>query len=222
MEQSTGDRGINNAVLRRLNDAGCDVSFDQVRRLCLFLRILARWNSKLNLTALRVDSPSDETIDRLIVEPSVAARQLLEEERVVLDVGSGGGSPGLPLYVVSEKISITLVESRSRKAAFLREAAREIEAADVNVEASRVESLSTRVQWHQKADVVTMRAVSPDERVLGAIGRILRPSGRLFYFHTEGHVEQSLLSNRFLSLVNTLPLVSSNRSVLSIFRRVTS
>ena len=214
--------GLDDAIRLRASEVGCVLSPDQVRRLSLFLQILGRWNAKLNLTALVVESPDLAAIDRLVVEPCVAAKELHEDELVVVDVGSGSGSPALPFYVQAGSISITLVESRSRKAAFLREAAREIQATGVRVEVSRIEDLAKQPLWVARAHVVTMRAVRPDERVLDAIASMLRPSGRLFYFHSDSHVEHGMLVHPTLNFVQTLPLLASNRSALSIFQRTTN
>src|SRR5262245_45883767 len=59
-----------------------------------YLRLLARWNAKINLTAFRLEEPSDEAIDRLLIEPLIAARHLPSGPLALLDIGSGSGSPG--------------------------------------------------------------------------------------------------------------------------------
>src|SRR5262245_46544264 len=108
-----------------------------------YLELLERWNRRINLTALPLDPPTDAAIDRLIVEPVAAARHLGTGDRTVVDLGSGGGSPALPFKIAARQVRLVMVESRARKVAFLREAARHLELADVTVEATRFEDAAT-------------------------------------------------------------------------------
>jgi len=89
-----------------------------------YYRLLAQWNVKINLTALPLQPPTDSTFDRLFIEPLLAAELVPDLPGIWFDLGSGGGSPALPLKLIRPSLSLTLVESKTRKAAFLREALR--------------------------------------------------------------------------------------------------
>src|SRR5712691_5594844 len=89
-----------------------------------YYRLLTRWNSSVNLTALPLNPLTDQSIDRLLIEPVAAARFCSRDSPVWLDLGSGSGSPAIPLTLVKPAGWLTMVESRERKAAFLREAVR--------------------------------------------------------------------------------------------------
>ena len=62
-----------------------------------YLELLAHWNAKINLTALQVQPPTDDALDKLLVEPLVAAPFFPTTAEAWIDLGSGGGSPALPL-----------------------------------------------------------------------------------------------------------------------------
>jgi 16S rRNA (guanine527-N7)-methyltransferase len=91
----------------------------------------------------------------------------------LIDVGSGNGSPGLVLAVLRSDLSVTLLEPRAKRWAFLREAARLLGRGDVKVLRSRCED------FPEVAEMVTMRAVG---LVLDVVGRLLVPGGKLFVF----------------------------------------
>ena len=76
----------------------------------------------------------------------------------MVDIGSGGGSPALPIKIAAPWLQLVLVEVKTRKSAFLREAIRHLGLADVDVETTRVEALSARAII-ASADVVSVRAV---------------------------------------------------------------
>lgn len=88
-------------------------------RLAAYLDCLARWSPRVNLTAAR----TPEQRVRLLVAEVLAAAPVPAPGRLV-DVGSGNGSPGLVFALVREDLDVTLLEPRSRRWAFLREAAR--------------------------------------------------------------------------------------------------
>lgn len=182
---AVADRETVARLSRRIIKAGGSASAEQVQNLAAYVELLARWNKKINLTAMAVEPLSDEAVDRLIVEPVLGARRLLPSERVVIDVGTGGGSPAIPLAIMAPGVRLVMVEVKVRKCAFLREVVRQLGLSGATVENCRVEELLLRSEYHEAVDVVTARAVRPDRRLLMAIQAFLRPGGRLFWFGAE-------------------------------------
>jgi 16S rRNA (guanine527-N7)-methyltransferase len=177
--------GLGARIISRADLAGATISPELATRLGDYLALLARWNTKINLTGLPVDPPTDEAIDRLIVEPVVAARHIAATDAVVVDVGSGGGSPAIPLKLMVPALRFILVEARARKAAFLREAVRRLQLTEMSVECARLEDIvSTRMAV---ADVVTLRAVRVDANLRAAVAAVARTSGRIFVFTSAAH-----------------------------------
>ena len=95
--------------------AGIAIPADLTDRLEVYFRLLSTWNQKINLTALPLSDAPPATLDRLLIEPLVAARHVPPGARAVMDVGSGGGSPAIP-FALAAGLELTMVESKSRKA----------------------------------------------------------------------------------------------------------
>jgi 16S rRNA (guanine527-N7)-methyltransferase len=188
---------------------------DLSNRLLTYYELLARWNRKINLTAL--DNP-DEAIDRLLLEPLLAARHLPPQGVNIMDVGSGGGSPAIPLKLASPSSSLTMVEVKARKSAFLREAIRTLELTETRVETSRYEELLTRPELHESVDVLSLRAVRVELRSLMTLQAFLKPGGMLFMFRGPGgpRVPQSVPMLRW---IDTHPLVDALQSRLTVLQK---
>ncbi len=167
----------------------------------------------MNLTSL---TDRDDAVDRLILEPAAAAR-LLQGATSILDVGSGGGSPAIPLKVQIPHTSLCMVESKIRKGAFLREAVRKLGLNDVRVESRRFEELLTDASIHECCDVVTIRAVRVQLATLIATQAFLKPGGRLVLFRGPG--EESPPAVPMLTIESDEPLVESLRSRLMVLRK---
>ena len=173
-------REFRDRLIRRARRAKVAVAPETADVLEEYFGLLDRWNAKINLTALPLRPPTDETFDRLFVEPLAAARFLPNEPDVWLDLGSGGGSPAIPLKAVRPKLKLTMVESKVRKAAFLREAVRTLKLRDTTVENARIEALGDT--FRASASVVTVRAVKVDRTLLALTAELLRTNGRLVLF----------------------------------------
>jgi 16S rRNA (guanine527-N7)-methyltransferase len=145
-----------------------------------YFRLLAQWNVKINLTALPLQTPTDQTFDRLFIEPLAAATVVTESPGIWFDLGSGGGSPALPLKLIRPALSLTLVESKTRKAAFLREVVRILRLPRTEIANVRFEEIEPAA--YRGADLVTVRAVKPDDALLKVSARLLKPGGRLLLF----------------------------------------
>lgn len=165
----------------RLAHASVAASVAAITGCAVYLALLARWNQRINLTAFNLNEPTDDAIDRLIVEPLSAARFAGTADRTAVDIGSGGGSPAFPFRLAAPGLQMSLIEARTRKSAFLREAARALRLPEVRVDTARFDA-----QWvasHPGAvDIVTMRAVRADDELWRALEKLVRPGGRLFWF----------------------------------------
>jgi 16S rRNA (guanine527-N7)-methyltransferase len=152
-----------------------DAQLEQITR---YYELLRRWNERINLTALPLDGYPSATLNRLIVEPAIAATLLPDRRLNVVDLGSGGGSPAIPLNIFRPQMRLTMVESRERKASFLREAVREALLAQATVINARFEDLTLTAP----ADLITVRAVKLDGGLLSLVHRNLVDGGRLLIF----------------------------------------
>jgi 16S rRNA (guanine527-N7)-methyltransferase len=212
-------REFNERVSRRARRVGVHLADGLVERLEAYYRLLEAWNAKINLTALDLGAGSDTTIDRLLIEPLVAARHL-PREAAVIDIGSGGGSPAIPLNLARPDLKLTLVEAKTRKCAFLREAGRQLDL-PLRVETSRYEGLLTRPELHEAFDVGTMRAVRVESRVLIGLQAFLKPGGELLLFRggSGSEVPSVLAPPLFWAATHTL--LESERSRLVVLRKAT-
>jgi 16S rRNA (guanine527-N7)-methyltransferase len=176
------DRERAHHVAARAAVAGVPVPAELAVALAAYLDLLAAWNRKINLTALPLEPATDEAIDRLIVEALVAVRHVRPEDRLAIDIGSGGGSPAIPMRLAAPALRFVLVEVKSRKAAFLRAVARELSLSNVEVENRNASDLPSRRDLVGAADVVTMRAVRADASMMRLVREVLGAQGRLFWF----------------------------------------
>jgi 16S rRNA (guanine527-N7)-methyltransferase len=174
-------REFNERVTRRGKKAGLSVGPDLMSSLEIYYRLLEAWNTKINLTALDLAGGGDQAVDRLLIEPLVALRYVPEGVSRLIDIGSGGGSPAIPMKLGRPAVDFTLVEAKTRKCAFLREAARHL-GVDLHVETARYETLLARPELHEAFDVLTMRAVRVEPRTLFGLQAFVRPSGSMLLF----------------------------------------
>ena len=160
---------------------GASVTESQTRELEKFYDLLTKWNRRINLTALALGpSAPVETIDRLLIEPLIAAQMIPRAPLAVIDLGSGAGSPALPLKILRPEMRLTMVETRGRKAAFLREAVRTLRMDDVEVEQARFQSLPASMV--SAFDVVVVRALRVDDELMSVVVELLNSEGRFITF----------------------------------------
>ena len=141
----------------RLHEIGVDLDGPVIARLGDYLARLLAMNEQMNLTAIEDPGAAWErhVLDALTLLPLLAA---LGPGSRLVDVGSGGGLPGIPIAVARPDLRVTLVEATQKKAAFLSAVAGALELAGVSVHAERAEQLAAG-ELHGAFDAVTARAV---------------------------------------------------------------
>ena len=138
-------------------------------RLLAYLALLDKWNRVYNLTAVRETERmvSHHLLDSLAAVPFFQAG-------AVLDVGSGGGLPGIPLAIARPELQVTLIDSIAKKTAFLLQAKAELGLANLKVVTSRVEDF----QPESGFDVITSRAFSDLREFVMLTRHLLKPGGQ--------------------------------------------
>jgi 16S rRNA (guanine527-N7)-methyltransferase len=176
-----------------------------------YLELLLKWNARLNLTAIRTP---EEIVRRHFGESLFAGFELFPDSsgagESLLDFGSGAGFPGIPIQILRPELSVTLAESRQKKAAFLREVVRNL-GLSTEIWAGRVEQMPLE----RRFDVVALRAVDEMEEAVGlaaerALGRIA-----ILGVQSSGY---SALSGSW-EKARSIGLPGSTERVLAIYRR---
>lgn len=205
---------VRRRVERRVRRVSLDPGEAVLDQLTDYLLLLERWNRSMNLTAL---DRADDAVDRLVVEPLLAARHIDSDAARLIDIGSGGGSPAIPLRVAAPHVALTMVEAKTRKSVFLREVVRHLALADASVETVRFEQLLTRPTFLEAFDVLSIRAVRVETQDLRTLQAFLRRGGELFWFCGD-HQALPLIPPPLELLVES-PLVESLRSRLVVLRK---
>lgn len=214
------NREFRDRLKRRANAAGAWLDPALVENLEIYYQLLTKWNAKINLTAFRLTPEGDDSaIDRLLIEPVVAARYVPENARTLLDAGSGGGSPAIPLKLASQDLALRMVEVKTRKAVFLREAVRALGLKDAEVETSRFEELLPRAELHEALDLISIRAVRVETRTLNTLQAFLRPGGKLMLFRGASKNDLEDSPPPPLAWMATYPLVDSLHSKLVVLTK---
>ncbi|MGV6852184.1 MAG: 16S rRNA (guanine(527)-N(7))-methyltransferase RsmG [bacterium] len=151
--------------LEKLNFAASE---QECIALLSYLELLEKWNKTYNLTAIK-------NIEDMLVRhvfDSLAVLPLIQEGRVI-DVGTGGGLPGVILAIFRPECQITLLDSRGKKTRFLGHVARELNLANLNVINSRVEEYKPE----KKYDVVVTRAFASLEKMVQLCSHLITQKG---------------------------------------------
>jgi 16S rRNA (guanine527-N7)-methyltransferase len=225
---------------RRLGEEPAVPFLDQVQSISTYIDVLLRWNARINLTAIRAP---EEIVTRHFGESLFAARHLFPVRsgraalqslpracrggRVtshkeigasapasVADVGSGAGFPGLPIKLWAPHISLTLIESNHKKAAFLREVTRALTLTNVNIQNTRAESIPPATY-----DTVTLRAVERFESILPTAAALVAPGGRLALLISSAQETQPRSTLPDLIWSEPTPIPQSRSRILLIARR---
>ena len=207
---------VKERIRKRALREGLEISDVLVDQLSDYFGILWRWNQRMNLTGF---ANQEAGVDRLLIEPLIAAKHLPVRVGCVVDIGSGGGSPAIPMKLAVPELSLLMVESKTRKAAFLREAVRHLKLANVEVETERFETLLSRPEWHEAHDVLTVRALPIEGHVLRGLQAFVKPEGVLFLFRGRSGAQQPGQLEPPLKWHGTYPLVRSLGSRLVVLRK---
>ncbi len=150
---------------------GLTLSEKQLAQLQTYVELLMRWNKVYNITAIR----DVKQILPLHLFDSLAVTPFLQGSRC-LDVGSGGGLPGIPLAIMCPEQAFVLLDTVGKKTRFMQQAVIQIALPHVSIVQSRVESWSPETAF----DAIISRAFASLHDFVALSARHLKPDGRLY------------------------------------------
>jgi 16S rRNA (guanine527-N7)-methyltransferase len=161
------------ALVAGLSALELDADIATRAMLAQYIALLDKWNRTHNLTAIR--DPEQMVTHHLLDSLAVLGHLPKQACLRVLDIGSGGGLPGIPLAIARRDWRVVLLDSNHKKAAFLRQAAIELKLTNVEVCAVRVQDYVADLLFH----VVISRAFSDLATFAAVARRLVAPGGRL-------------------------------------------
>ena len=156
-----------NALASGLTALDITLPAEAQQKLLVFRDLLLKWNKTYNLTALRdpAQAISHHLLDSLTILPHLGAGDLL-------DVGSGGGLPGIPLAIARPALSVSMVDTVQKKTTFLQQGVIELALKNVTVHHARVEAMQG--QYAQ----ISSRAFAEIGLFISLTRHLLAPDGR--------------------------------------------
>lgn len=195
---------------------GLSFSDEVLGRFGLYYDELCRWDRSINLTGLRTDM--DRTV--LLFVDSLAGHLALGNklDARIVDIGTGGGFPGIPLKLALPALDVMLMEPRSNKTAFLHNVIGKLELPKTSVLQVRLEDFDSTVLDDEKCDFAVCKGVNIDH-ILPNMDRILKKNGKLVVFRSKNIDNHSRLNGMevFAELSYELPFGYGNR-VLSVLK----
>jgi len=161
---------IADVLKQGINSLKLGLGDDQVEKLLDYLALLNKWNSVYNLTSVRdpMQMVTLHVLDSLAAVPAFAGAQN------VLDVGAGGGLPGMVLAISRPDMKVSMIDTVHKKTAFLNQVKAELGLVNVTVYTKRVEQLEVK----SKFDVITSRAFADLSDFVNWSGHLLQEGGR--------------------------------------------
>ena len=159
--------------------AGCDFGRRAHARLARFVELLLQENTKLNLTAIR----DAVNVWPLHICDSLAIAPLIESAgaKRIIDLGSGGGVPGIPLACVNPNLEVMLLDSTRKKVAALERITAKIDLPNVSTRWGRAETLAHQPDLRESFDGLTARAVAALPLLIEYAAGFIRAGGRCWF-----------------------------------------
>ena len=176
-------------------EMGLSVSADTRQKLLLYIGLLQKWNKVYNLTAVRdpLEMVNLHLLDSLSVLPYIQVKNLL-------DVGSGGGLPGIVLAICLPQLKVTTIDAVQKKVIFMRQVKGELGLDNLEVVHARVENY----QPAEKFDAIISRAFSELGLFISLTKHLIKENGQ--WLAMKGQVPQDELKGLALSPAQIIPL----------------
>lgn len=145
-------------LLKGMDTLNLDLSDKDKLRFQNYKELLQEWNEKINITTIIEDEGID--IKHFLDSLTLLSLDLFNGKKSLIDIGTGGGFPGIPLKIMKDNLEVTLLDSLNKRIIFLDEVIKKLELKGIYALHGRAEELSRKKEYREKYDIAVSRAVA--------------------------------------------------------------
>lgn len=146
------------SLLRGLDDLNIDLTDKEKNDFKEYKKLLQEWNEKIDITTIIGDEEVD--IKHFLDSLTLVETRLFEGDKKIIDIGTGGGFPGLPLKIYNDDLKVTLMDSLNKRITFLNDVITKLGLEDIDAIHGRAEELSRTDDYREVYDIAVSRAVA--------------------------------------------------------------
>jgi len=188
---------IENLLKEGVMNFGLPLTDTQVKEFFKYMEILLEWNQKVNLTAIEDER---EIVIKHFIDSLSILPYFENKENKLIDVGTGGGFPGIPVKIVFGNVKVTLLDSLEKRVKFLNEAISALKLNGINAVHGRAEDFGAAKEHREKYDISVARAVASLPVLLEYCLPFVKPGG-LFIAMKGSSIEEIDSSDKALKIL---------------------
>ena len=145
-------------LVNGLKEFGIEADDNIIEKFKIYKDLLKEWNEKINLTAITDDDEID--IKHFLDSLTVLKTGYIKGGETIIDIGTGGGFPGIPIKIFKDDVNVVLLDSLNKRINFLNEVINSLELKDISTVHGRAEDLGQDLNYIENFDIVVSRAVA--------------------------------------------------------------
>ena len=161
------------------------------------IRLALEWNEKINITA--ITDPKEFLEKNILDSLAIVSEPAIENAKKVLDLGTGGGYPGLPLAMHYPDKEFVLMDSVNKKLGVIDNIANKLEIKNVRTVHGRAEDLAKEKEYRDSFDLVVSRAVASMPTLVEYALPFVKPGGFFVAYKTESALDEVVLANKAIT-----------------------
>jgi 16S rRNA (guanine527-N7)-methyltransferase len=207
-----GSKEWSNLIAEGAATFGLKLNAHHIGQFTSHAKELVRWTQRINITS--ITDPRDVAIKHFL--DSLAPARFIASGASLLDIGSGGGFPGIPLKVLIPSLSVILIDGSRKKVNFLKHIIRTLKLNHIEALHIRAEALAADPSYRNRFDVITGRALSSLESFVGLAMPLQAPGGNILAL--QGQVDQRELNGVQFAVWDKNDKSASHDRTLSVCR----
>lgn len=174
-----------------------NLEFKNTKQFYEYMKLLLCWNEKINVTAIKDEK---EFIVKHFVD-SLSISEFVGDNKRIIDVGTGGGFPGIPLKLFYDNLEVTLIDSVNKKITVLNDIIKNMKLKNIEALHSRAEDLARNKEYREKFDIATSRAVSNMSTLVEYLIPFVKINGYIICMKGPDYEEELNLSKKAIEIL---------------------